>query len=31
MVEIAEGEVILRTPKLDVTLLVDVEQLAAVR
>jgi len=30
MVEIAEGEVILRTPKLDVTLLVDVEQLAAV-
>ncbi|HEU4972637.1 MAG TPA: cupin domain-containing protein [Gaiellaceae bacterium] len=27
---IAEGEVILRTPKLDVTLLVDVEQLAAV-
>ena len=30
MVEIAEGEVILQTPKLDVTLLVDVEQLAAV-
>jgi quercetin dioxygenase-like cupin family protein len=30
MVEIAEGEVILRTPKLDVTLLVDVEQLVAV-
>ena len=30
MVEIAEGEVILRTPKLDVTLLVDIEQLAAV-
>lgn len=30
MVEIAGGEVILRTPKLDVTLLVDVEQLAAV-
>src|SRR5262245_50495024 len=30
MVEAAEGEVILRTPKLDVTLLVDVEQLAAV-
>ena len=27
---IAEGEVILRTPKLDVTLLADVEQLAAV-
>jgi quercetin dioxygenase-like cupin family protein len=30
MVEVAEGEVLLRTPKLDVTLLVDVEQLAAV-
>ena len=30
MVEVAEGEVILRTGKLDVTLLVDVEQLAAV-
>jgi quercetin dioxygenase-like cupin family protein len=30
MVEIAGGEVILRTPKLDVTLLVDIEQLAAV-
>jgi len=30
MVEIAKGEVILRTPKLDVTLLVDIEQLAAV-
>lgn len=30
MVEIAEGEVILRTPKLDVTLLVDIEELAAV-
>jgi quercetin dioxygenase-like cupin family protein len=30
MVEIEPGEVILRTPKLDVTLLVDVEQLAAV-
>jgi quercetin dioxygenase-like cupin family protein len=30
MVEAAEGEVILRTPKLDVTLLVDIEQLAAV-
>jgi quercetin dioxygenase-like cupin family protein len=30
MVEIAEGDVILRTPKLDVTLLVDIEQLAAV-
>jgi quercetin dioxygenase-like cupin family protein len=29
MVEVAEGEVILRTGKLDVTLLVDVEQLAA--
>jgi quercetin dioxygenase-like cupin family protein len=30
MVEVAAGEVILQTPKLDVTLLVDVEQLAAV-
>ena len=30
MVEVAEGEVILQTAKLDVTLLVDVEQLAAV-
>ena len=30
MVEVAEGEVILRTPKLDVTLLVEIEQLAAV-
>jgi quercetin dioxygenase-like cupin family protein len=30
MVGAAEGEVILRTPKLDVTLLVDVEELAAV-
>jgi len=30
MVEVAEGEVILRTEKLDVTLLVDVEHLAAV-
>ncbi len=30
MVEVAEGEVILRTGKLDVTLLVDVEQLVAV-
>jgi quercetin dioxygenase-like cupin family protein len=30
MVETAPGEVILRTPKLDVTLLVDIEQLAAV-
>jgi len=30
MVEIAGGEVILRTPKLDVTLLVDIEQLAVV-
>jgi quercetin dioxygenase-like cupin family protein len=30
MVEVAEGEVILQSPKLDVTLLVDVEQLAAV-
>jgi len=30
VVEVAEGDVILRTPKLDVTLLVDIEQLAAV-
>lgn len=30
MVETAGGEVILQTPKLDVTLLVDIEQLAAV-
>ena len=30
MVEIAEGEIILRSGKLDVTLLADVEQLAAV-
>jgi len=30
MVEAAEGEVILRTPNLDVTLLVDIEELAAV-
>ena len=30
MVEIGEGEVIFRGPKLEVTLLVDVEQLAAV-
>jgi len=30
MVEVAEGKVILQTPKLDVTLLVEVEQLAAV-
>src|SRR5262249_34334827 len=30
MVEVAEGELILRTPKLDVTLLVDIGQLAAV-
>ena len=30
MVEVPEGEVILRTPNLDVTLLVDIEELAAV-
>jgi quercetin dioxygenase-like cupin family protein len=30
MAEIGEGEVLLRTPKLDVTLLADVEQLAVV-